>query len=235
LIVASLFDRPHPRLPHPLEQEEPAISPLFYTEQLSPEFILYAYTFGFFPWGVHTHGVDWWFTMPRFVLKPQQVHLGKNVRRLIKTGIFHCSMNCAFDKVIRACADVRRKDGQPTWLEESQINVFEVLHAKGWAHSIETWDNSGQLIGGLYGLSIGNIFYGESMFHYTSGASKVAFAHLCHFLMDNQFELIDCQMETPLLASFGAQNISGQTFFEYLRRNWYSEAQRTCWKQMPQF
>ena len=140
------------------------------------------------------------------------------MRQLLNRGTFSHTMNQNFEGVIRACQQVERKDQEDTWIKEDLISAFTELHKQGFAHSVEVWQE-GQLVGGLYGLAIGKIFYGESMFAHRSNASKYALIKLAQHLEELGFQLIDCQQETQHLISMGAELIDRFSFLESLRSN----------------
>lgn len=221
-----------PPLPHPLYAIDQGDQLLFYSEDLDPDFTLFAYANGIFPWGGSNDMHYWWFTSPRFVLQPDRIHVGRQMRKLLREfrGAWHCDTQ--FDAVLNYCATVRRGGQTDTWITEEYKQVFLDLHQRGWAHSIEICIND-ELVGGLYGLAMGRVFFGESMFHLQSGASKLAFYYLCQILVQKGFQLIDCQMKTPLLSSFGADFISGQDYFRYLKGNWRSPVEMRSWKEAP--
>jgi len=213
---------PHPSL------AETTDGVLCFSETQDEHLVLFAYIFGIFPWNNSPGIVHWWFTNPRFVLKPDAIHISGNLRKLVNSAKFRVSFDQSFDQVIECCANVRRKGHKGTWIHEQQMSVFKKLHVLGWAHSVEVWEDD-NLVGGLYGLCIGKVFYGESMFHLVSGASKVAFVHLCQKLQELRIRLIDCQMRTDLLESFGANDISGDAFMTILKKNIFEEVDNTSW------
>jgi leucyl/phenylalanyl-tRNA--protein transferase len=218
-----------PPLPHPLYAVEKGDQLLFSSDDLDPDFILFAYANGIFPWGGDVRHY-WWFTAPRFVLQPGRIHVGRQMRKLLREFRGEWHYDTQFDAVLDYCATVRRGDQADTWINEEYKQVFMDLHRRGWAHSVEICMN-GELVGGLYGLAMGKVFFGESMFHLQSGASKLAFYYLCQTLVKRGFQLIDCQMKTPLLESFGAEFLSGKDYFRYLKANWCSPAGIGSWKE----
>lgn len=183
---------------------------------MSPEQILAAYRHGIFPWFGEGDPVLWWSPDPRMVLIPQAFKLSKSLSKTIYRGEFEVRVDTAFEQVMRACAAPRpEQDG--TWISEDIIAGYTDLYHQGYAHSVETWLN-GNLVGGLYGVSIGRMFYGESMFARTSNASKIALAYLCSQLTRWQFSMVDCQMETRHLASLGAAPIPRDKFITELEK-----------------
>lgn len=183
---------------------------------LSPKRLLAAYRRGIFPWFGEDDPILWWSPDPRMVLIPKQFKLSNSLKKVIRSGQFELRVDTAFEQVMRACAAPRR-DQEGTWISEDIIAGYTALHRLGYAHSVETWQN-GELVGGLYGVSIGRMFYGESMFCRVNNASKVALAHLCAQLARWEFGMIDCQMETAHLASLGAHPIPRDEFITQLEK-----------------
>lgn len=177
---------------------------------LRPERILAAYRHGCYPWYQQGQPILWWSPDPRFVLFPDELHISRSLGKVLRRQAFTISYDQAFDRVIDACAGPRSyADG--TWITDAMRQAYQQLHRLGHAHSVEVWQ-AGELVGGLYGLCIGQVFFGESMFSHADNASKVAFAHLVPDLQRWGIRLIDCQMQTRHLASFGARAIERQAF-----------------------
>lgn len=169
-----------------------------------------AYARGIFPWFNPGDPILWWSPDPRMVLFPDELRVRRSLRKRLRRGGYEIRVNSAFRDVVRACAGPR--DGQPgTWITNDMVEAYCALHAAGCAHSVETWI-AGELVGGLYGIALGKAFFGESMFTRTSDASKIAFVHLVTQLGRWDFGLIDCQMRTDHLASFGAREIPRTQF-----------------------
>lgn len=182
---------------------------------LSPARLLDAYRHGIFPWFNEEDPILWWSPDPRMVLFPQEFKITRSLRKTLSKRNFEVRTDSAFEEVMRACAAPR--NGQPgTWIHEEMIASYTALHRRGYAHSVETW-MKGELAGGLYGIAIGRIFYGESMFSRRTDASKIALAHLCAQLSRWNFGMIDCQMNTPHLASLGAREIPRAEFVRRLQ------------------
>jgi leucyl/phenylalanyl-tRNA--protein transferase len=182
---------------------------------LSPERLLDAYRHGIFPWFNVGEPVLWWSPDPRMVLFPQEFRVSRSLRKTLRNKVFEVRADTAFEQVMRACAAPR--EGQAgTWIHEDMIAAYTGLHDMGRAHSVESWQD-GELVGGLYGVGIGRMFYGESMFSRKKDASKVAAAHLAAQLARWNFGLIDCQMNTPHLATLGAREIPRAEFIRRLR------------------
>lgn len=177
--------------------------------------LLSAYKQGIFPWFSANEPVLWWSPNPRMVLFPEDLKISTSLQKTRKKNLFTIQFNSAFKAVITACSQTSRA-GQPgTWITESMIEAYCRLFDAGYAISAEAWQN-GALVGGCYGIKIGNMFYGESMFHHVTDASKVAFVSLVEHLKLSGIKLIDCQMKTAHLASFGAKEIPRDLFFKLL-------------------
>jgi leucyl/phenylalanyl-tRNA--protein transferase len=179
---------------------------------LSPERLLDAYSRGIFPWFNDEDPVLWWSPDPRMVLFPRELHISRSLRRAIRSGRFSVTLDRAFDAVIEGCA-APRDDHEGTWITGDMMRAYSRLAQLGHAHSVETWEGT-ELVGGLYGVAIGRVFYGESMFSRRPNASKVALAHVARQLDRWNFVLIDCQMATEHLASFGAREIPRSEFLD---------------------
>ncbi|MFN3629346.1 MAG: leucyl/phenylalanyl-tRNA--protein transferase [Casimicrobiaceae bacterium] len=194
--------------------------------ELTPERVLEAYRGGIFPWFNEGQPVLWWNPDPRMVLFPEEFRLHRSLRKTLRRGGYVVTCDQAFDRVMQGCAEPR-PDQDGTWITDEMRAVYGELHRRGVAHSVETWVE-GELVGGLYGLALGRVFYGESMFARVTDASKIAFAHLVAQLSRWEFGLIDCQQETAHLASFGARPIARAAFLEHLNRLLHSEPDFTC-------
>ena len=182
---------------------------------LSPARLLLAYRSGIFPWFMHA-GIIFWYSPPkRMVLFPEALHISRSMKRLMRSNKFRVTTNCAFESVIQMCADVHTRNHSETWISEEFIKAYCELHRMGMTHSTEVWENE-TLVGGIYGLSIGKIFCGESMVSLAPNASKMALIHLC---TNGGYRLIDCQVETNHLHSMGAQNISRQDYLLLLQQH----------------
>lgn len=182
---------------------------------LSPKRLLLAYSLGIFPWFSHEDPIMWWSPDPRLVLYPDEIRISKSLNKVMKRHIFHVTMDTAFIQVINSCAQVRVENGEETWIVEDMIKSYCELHELGFAHSVEAW-YEGTLAGGLYGVSLGKCFFGESMFTQVSNASKVAFVALIEYLQRLSFHMIDCQVTTDHLIRFGAREIPRVQFLKEL-------------------
>ena len=184
---------------------------------LSPERIWFAYQNGIFPWSDPDEEIFWWFPNPRFVLFPKKVKISKSMKKILASDTFTYTKNKCFRKVIENCQKIQRPGQTGTWISEELIDSFEVLHQLGKVHSYEVWKED-ELVGGFYGIIVGNVFCGESMFSKVSNASKAGFLN---FVIENEnkFTLIDCQTHTDHLESLGAEMISGEQFIQYLKNS----------------
>ena len=181
---------------------------------LSSERLLAAYRRGIFPWYEEGQPILWWSPNPRCILRPESLHVATRLKRQINASSLTLSFNSAFVDVVRACAG-KRESQRGTWITQEMLSAYERLHNEGWAHSIEVMDGD-QLVGGIYGLCIGRVFFGESMFSAEANASKIALLGLSDHMMSNQMSLIDCQVESPHLLTLGAITIPRSEFIETL-------------------
>lgn len=184
---------------------------------LSVERVWFAYQLGIFPWYNPGEEILWWCPDPRFVLVPSEIKISKSMRKILSRGDFTFSENRNFREVIKNCQEVSRKGQEGTWLSDEMMESFIRLHQYGLAKSIEVWQHD-KLVGGFYGLQIGNVFCGESMFAKVSNASKAGFIHFVETHKD-ELELIDCQSHTDHLESLGAKMIPKREFLKILYRN----------------
>jgi leucyl/phenylalanyl-tRNA--protein transferase len=207
---------------HTLNQEELSFPPvelalsepnglLAVGGDLSVERLLLAYRQGIFPWYEDGQPILWWHPDPRMVLFPDELHVSSSLNRFIKKQHHTITSDKAFSEVVRACASQRSKNRHGTWITPEMQAAYQHLHETGWAHSVEVWQGE-QLIGGLYGIAIGAMFFGESMFSQADNASKLAFVTLVRKLHEQDYKLIDCQVASGHLSSLGAREISRQAF-----------------------
>jgi leucyl/phenylalanyl-tRNA--protein transferase len=182
---------------------------------LSPARLLNAYRQGIFPWYSDDQPILWWSPAPRCVIFPENVHVSRRLRRQLNKGSFRLTADHAFDRVIEACAGPRR-DHDGTWITDEMCAAYSRLHQLGIAHSVEVWMD-GVLAGGIYGLALGRVFFGESMFSQRQDASKIALVALCRQLQQWGFTLLDCQVTNPHLVSMGAVEISRYEFDQHLK------------------
>ena len=181
---------------------------------LSPARLINAYRHGIFPWYSEGEPILWWSPAPRCVLYPGRVHLSRRLRRRYNQGEFTLTADQAFSRVIAACAQARQDDGG-TWITSAMKQAYVDLHQIGIAHSVETWCGD-ELAGGIYGLALGPVFFGESMFSRVNDASKIALVALCRQLQEWSFRLVDCQVSNPHLLRMGAEEISRREFQQHL-------------------
>ncbi|OFA04630.1 leucyl/phenylalanyl-tRNA--protein transferase [Duganella sp. HH101] len=214
-------DSPFPDVAEALTTDAPGL--LAAGADLSPQRLLTAYRNGIFPWFSEGQPILWWSTDPRMVLMTHNFRISDSLKKTLRKveremasgGRWQVRFDTAFEQVMRACAAPRR-DGPGTWISEDIIAGYTGLHKLGYAHSAELWLD-GQLVGGAYGVSIGRMFYGESMFARVTDGSKIALAYLVRFLRDHGVAMIDCQQETGHLASLGASPIPRAQFLAHLR------------------
>jgi leucyl/phenylalanyl-tRNA--protein transferase len=198
---------------------------------LSADRLLAAYRHGIFPWYNEGQPILWWSPNPRAVLFPQEFHISRSLRRNLRRGIYTVSMDQCFDQVIGLCASSRADTG--TWITDEMIQAYRHLHELGHAHSIETWKQD-ELVGGVYGVAAGKIFFGESMFSVDRDASKVALAALIKRMQRTGDQLLDCQIASDHLARLGMRLIPRQSFLSYVKRYIDTESAHVGWKQPRQ-
>lgn len=184
---------------------------------LRPERLLLAYRLGIFPWYEEGQPILWWSPDPRLILQPQELHISRRLRQTLKKGDFQVTFDRAFSSVIEACAIVPRRGQRGTWITPAMKDAYIRLHRLGYAHSAESWLD-GDLVGGVYGVSLGRCFFGESMFFRRRDASKVAFATLVERLKAWEFHLVDAQVTTRHLISLGAKEIPRSVFLKRLKK-----------------
>ncbi len=212
-----------------LDDETPFPHPFYQTEdglvavggRLSVARLIEAYTWGIFPW-YERKPVLWWSPLPRYMILFTDFKVPKSLRSFLRNHTFKVSINASFDEVIHQCQITKRKNQEGTWIQNEMITKYSNLHDQGLAHSVEVWDGD-ELVGGLYGVAIGRVFYGESMFSKRSNVSKLAFVTLVKLLDRLGFYAIDCQMETPLLRSFGGDYVSPTEFWNIIRNNLFND------------
>lgn len=202
--------------PHPVLREPDGLMAV--GGDLSPERILLAYRWGIFPWYHSDQPVLWWWLAPRLMVKPNDVHISRSLRRVLNQNRFEVTFNQDFNAVITHCSTIERAGQEGTWIVPEMIEAYQKLHDLGYAHSVEVYEDD-RLAGGIYGISLGRIFFGESMFSLKPNASKVAFVHLARQLSGSGFEWIDCQQDTPHMRSLGGKLIEEESFLSILRDN----------------
>lgn len=182
---------------------------------LDPKRILQAYKQGIFPWFESDDYLVWWSPDPRMVLFPAKLKISKSTKKILKDGSFNVTFNQSFDQVVECCASVKRFGQNGTWITEGLKKAYNLLHKEGHAFSVEVWKDF-ELVGGLYGIDLGDVFCGESMFSKENNASKIGFIHLIKELTKNGYKLIDCQVPSAHLKSLGAEEISREQFLNFL-------------------
>jgi leucyl/phenylalanyl-tRNA---protein transferase len=205
----------HSRIAFPPVEQAEADGLLAVGGDLSPARLVHAYSLGIFPWYGPGSPILWWSPNPRMVLFPSELHVPRSLRKHLQRQTFTVTLNQAFDQVIAACARTERADGVGTWIVPEMECAYCLLHAAGMAHSVEVWQ-AGQLVGGLYGVALGRIFFGESMFHTRANASKVALVHLTRHLLERGYLMLDCQQATAHMRRFGAREIQRREFMAIL-------------------
>ncbi len=197
---------------------------------LSPERLIAAYRSGIFPWYSDDDPIIWWSPDPRFVLFPHDLYVSKTMRQVLRRNIFSISCDRDFRAVIQGCREPRKRE-RGTWITDEMLEAYVLLHEMGIAHSVEAWQD-GELAGGLYGLSLGGCFFGESMFTRVANASKAAFITLVKKLTELGFVIIDCQVHTAHLESLGAVHIDREEYLEILDAGLKQETIQGNWKGM---
>ncbi len=182
---------------------------------LSSGTLISAYSQGIFPWFNEGQPILWWAPDPRLVLYPNRIRISRSLRKSLQNKGYSVSFDADFGAVMRACAE-QREDQEGTWINPLMLEAYGEMHRKGWAHSIEVLSAEGRIVGGLYGLAIGKVFFGESMFHRERDASKVALFSLCRHLQSWGYAVIDCQVHTEHLVSLGAEEIPRSHFCDLL-------------------
>jgi len=211
-----LLEKSNHIFPHPYLADKDGF--LAMGGDLSVGRLLSAYRSGIFPWYNDSTPILWFSTHPRLVLFPKELKVSKSMKQLFRRKAFDITIDTEFEKVIDYCARQKRDGQDGTWITDELKQAFVQLHEMGYVHSVEVWED-GILVGGLYGLALGKVFYGESMFAHKSNASKYGFISLITLLREKSFELVDCQQDTPHLRSFGADLITKEDFFNKLKLN----------------
>lgn len=211
----------------PVEQADPE-GLLAALGDLSVERLLLAYQSGIFPWFSAGQPILWWAPPQRAVVEPGALHVGRSLRKELRRDTFDVRFDTAFPAVIHACAHAPRPGQDGTWIVPAMQQAYVRLHQAGFAHSVECWQD-GALVGGLYGVSLGGCFFGESMFSLVPNASKVAFVALCERLAAWQFDLVDCQLQNDHLKRFGVTQIPRAEFMQRLARSLERPTRRGSW------
>lgn len=197
--------------------------------KLTEDWLLMAYQNGIFPWFSEGDPIMWWSPNPRFILRPEKIKVSKSMRPFLNSEQYSFKLDSDFEQVIEECSSIPRQGQNGTWITTHMKNAYIALHRIGMAHSAEIWKDD-QLIGGLYGVSIGRMFFGESMFSKKPNASKLALIKLCKWLSKHGFKIIDCQVYSEHLERMGAEYISREFFVELLREGVDQPSLRGNWK-----
>jgi leucyl/phenylalanyl-tRNA--protein transferase len=195
---------------------------------LSPGMLLSAYRRGIFPWFSGADPVLWWSPDPRCVLFPSEVHVSRSMGKLLRRGLFSVTLDARFEEVIRSCRNAARPGAPGTWITPAMLGAYLELHRLGYAHSIEAWAE-GELAGGMYGVSLGSLFFGESMFSKRSNGSKAALILFAREMASLGLDLLDCQVYSPHLGTLGARVIPRREFLRLLRRGMERSTRRGPW------
>jgi leucyl/phenylalanyl-tRNA--protein transferase len=193
--------------------------------------LLEAYSRGIFPWYSEGTPVLWWSPDPRMVLFPERLKISRSLQQTLRKKTFEVRMDTAFSEVIEYCSKTPRPGQEGTWITKDMMEAYIGLHSEGYAHSVEAY-REGELAGGLYGVSLGGMFFGESMFHLERDASKVALYHLVEFVRKNEFDLIDAQQSTPHMRSLGAEEIPRSRFLEILETSLRKDTLQRNWNDL---
>jgi len=226
LIALSLNDTSFPPVSGALDEPDGLLA---VGGDLSPERLISAYQQAIFPWFSEGDPILWWSPSERAIINPAQVHISKSMAKFIRQTSLTITVNSAFSEVVNACA-LPRKTQAETWISPAIKAAYQELHQLGVAHSIEIW-NDQDLVGGLYGVNIGGVFCGESMFHQQTNASKLAFIALCRHFAKHQGQLVDCQMVTTHLQSLGVTGNSRENFVKQLKQHAKKNINNSCWNK----
>jgi leucyl/phenylalanyl-tRNA---protein transferase len=227
LDMDAIQEAAHDVFPDPLESDPDGF--VARGGELSSEFLLMAYSIGVFPWFTEKDPILWWSPDPRMVFYPIGMKMTRSLEKTISSGCFEVQFDSCFKEVIRYCASIHRKGEKGTWITPGMQKAYIALHEKGFAHSVETFQE-GKLVGGLYGISMGKVFFGESMFHIETDASKVAFHALTVRLKEWNFDLIDGQLPNPHLERLGGKQVERKIFMELLSSALRQETRLGTWR-----
>jgi leucyl/phenylalanyl-tRNA--protein transferase len=210
-----LMDQDHPEFPSPDNALDDPDGLLAVGGNLSPDTLLTAYSQGIFPWFQDDDPILWWNPSTRCIIEPENLYISSRLRRLLRQNRYTVTGDTAFEKVINACAKPRDDGG--TWITDEMIEAYIELFHQGYAHCVEVWQQD-NLVGGIYGVLIGKIFCGESMFSAVDNGSKIAIAHLCQWMQVSGMQWLDCQLVNPHLTSLGAHSIKRSVFLKELQK-----------------
>ncbi|MGL1892665.1 MAG: leucyl/phenylalanyl-tRNA--protein transferase [Spirochaetaceae bacterium] len=198
---------------------------------LSPGMLFSAYYQGLFPW-YEEEPILWWSLNPRLILKPSEINVTKSMKKLFKKRVYRVTLDNAFRDVVLGCKHISRSHEDGTWISDDILDAYTNLHSEGYAHSVEVWNTENKLVGGLYGISIGSFFAGESMFALESNSSKYGFITLALFLEQKGIKFIDCQQETEHLKSLGAKTVKRSEFYNLLNKSLKEATYKGNWKEL---
>ncbi len=216
------------QFPDPLQADDEGL--IAVGGELSPEYLISAYAQGVFPWFSEEHPIMWWSPNPRLVLIPKDFKLRKSLKQVINSNKYHVKIDTNFKDVIENCAQIPRPEQDGTWITDDMKKAYVEMHELGFAHSFEIYNQPGQLVGGLYGISLGKAFFGESMFFKERDASKVALFNLVEFCKQNSFHFIDAQQSTSHMISLGAKEITRKDFLDDLNKSLQFPTMKGAWK-----
>ena len=216
--------------PHPLAATPEGL--LAVGGDLGVDRLKLAYAYGIFPWYGPDEPILWWFPDPRCVLRPESVHISTSMRKLVRRTSFEVTFDHAFERVINLCCTTQRKKQDGTWINDDIIEAYIKLYKVGVAHSVEVWDEE-ELIGGIYGVAIGKVFFGESMFSLRTNASKYALIALCKSMAKRGFRLLDCQQDTAHMRSMGGELVCAEEFHSCMTRNRLEDPGIGTWSSVP--
>jgi leucyl/phenylalanyl-tRNA--protein transferase len=219
-------------LPHPFSTSSDIVfmAPLNDIAQL-----IFAYKYGFFPWYEVNDLAVFFYPKERYLIEPSKINIPKSINSYFNQKKYRITIDQDFERVMRSCMDTIRPNQDGTWLTENFILAYNTLHFLGLAHSVEVWDKDDNLAGGLYGVSFGKIFHGESMFSLQPNASRFGLISLAKILADRGFRYIDCQVENPYLQTFGGESVTKKKFFQIMRSNLFEETIADKWSNFLKF
>lgn len=215
------------KIPHPLVYSNPD-GFIGWMDMTDPELLLNYYRFGLFPWENYEHQGAFFFPQKRYLIKPNEIKIAKSIRPYFNKGKFEVTMDEAFLEVMLSCKHVRRTNQGGTWISNQFVEMYLQLHRMGYAHSLEVWQED-KLVGGLYGVAIGKVFTGESMFSLASNASRFALISLALFLSKKGFKYIDCQLKNHYLEQFGGMDMEAKEFLKVMKVNYFEEDLLGLW------
>lgn len=229
--IKTLIETGDGYLPHPLSVN----SDLVFMGPLSDiPLLIFAYKYGYFPWYEINEEAAFFYPRKRYLIKPDEIKVPKSMNSFFNQRKFHITLDCCFSEVMTHCMEVPRSNQDGTWITDNFINSYYILHKLGIAHSVEVWDQEGNLAGGLYGVSMGKIFHGESMFSLQSNASRFGLIALAKILTNQSFNYIDCQVENPYLKSFGGHSVKDKIFFDIMKKNLFEPSLTGSWSALAE-